>query len=410
MSTLPGLKRVEWEDFGNEFTNPTPQNTNPHPSDAILATVILPAFNEALALPKVLTDIHESLDHCFEVIVVDDGSTDETAIIAENYPCRVIRHKCNQGKGAAVRTGIRHARGQLVVIMDADATYPPSVIPHLVDLLHKYDMVRCIRQVRKENMPVINQIGNRLFDFLLSAVLGLDGNDQLSGLYGLSRNSLIRMDLESDGFDLEAEINFKARIGGLKVYTFPIVYNPRLGDKKLHAWRDGCRILNRILSMLLIYKPSWIFTLPGLIIIVLAVFGATILKETPIFAPYLGLSISSFILATLGILTGFQLMTFGTAAALCGVEAGNQLKPWMQKICSAKLRIGAASFGIGLTAYGSGFILSMINDWWNNHPGPFQDIRSLLVASTILIWGLQLLSAVLFISIFAGRLRKFIEE
>src|SRR5947207_5354930 len=97
-------------------------------SDAVVATVILPAYNEAAALPKVLSALLVVLDAAlaerYEIIVVDDASTDDTAAIARRYPCRLLAHRRNRGKGAAVRTGLEAARGDFIVIMDADNTYP----------------------------------------------------------------------------------------------------------------------------------------------------------------------------------------------------------------------------------------------------------------------------------------------
>src|SRR5262245_39446090 len=87
------------------------------------ATIILPAYNEAEALPNVLASLFALLGERHEVIVVDDGSTDHTALIASQFPCKVIRQP-NQGKGAAVRAGMRAATGQSIIIMDADNTYP----------------------------------------------------------------------------------------------------------------------------------------------------------------------------------------------------------------------------------------------------------------------------------------------
>jgi glycosyltransferase involved in cell wall biosynthesis len=401
--TLSGSARAGWGAL--ERVSSLSNNAENLPLDSALATVILPAFNESLALPKVLSEISAVMGRSAEVIVVDDGSTDGTASVAEKYPCRLIQHTCNRGKGAAVRTGIQHACSSRIVIMDADATYPSAAIPHIVELLGEYEMVRCVRQICKENMPVVNQVGNRLFNFLLTGVFRLYGDDQLSGLYGLRRDTLLRMNLESEGFDLEAEISFKAQASGLKVATFPIVYQSRLGKKKLRAWRDGWRILKRIGSMILIYNPSSIFMLPGLILMLLALSGASILKETFMVSPYLGLSIPGILLIALGVFMSFQLLTFGLAAGLYGAEAGYRPKPWMVKLCSARLRLCAGGIGIGLVAFGSISMVSLLNGWWISHNISSFQIESLVIAITILIWGLQLLSAALFITIFAGRSR-----
>ena len=198
-----------------------------------LATVILPAYNEALALPNVLSDLLSNLDGDFEILVVDDGSTDRTSEVAAQYPCRLLRHPENLGKGAAVRTGLKHASGEYIVIMDADATYPAAPIPHIIEMLcGTSDVVRCIRKQNKGNMPLINRIGNILFNILFTKVARLDGVDHLSGLYGLRKDILCSMQLESDGFDLEAEISMKARTLDLKFGYLPVAYQPRIGIKK----------------------------------------------------------------------------------------------------------------------------------------------------------------------------------
>src|SRR5262245_57676170 len=115
-----------------------------------ITTIILPAPNEGRALPKVLSELQTLLNEHYEIIVVDDGSTDETARLAQKYACRLIRHQSRLGKGAAIRTGISHANGQYLVIMDADATYPATEIPRIVGLLAENDLVRCARQADNE--------------------------------------------------------------------------------------------------------------------------------------------------------------------------------------------------------------------------------------------------------------------
>jgi glycosyltransferase involved in cell wall biosynthesis len=221
--------------------------------DAIVATVILPAYNEAAALPTVLPALLVVLDVAlaerYEIIVVDDASTDATAAIASTYPCRLLGHRRKQGKGAAVRTGLGAARGHFIVVMDADNTYPADAVPRLVALSDQYDFVRGVRQYSAAHMPLINRIGNKVFDTMLKLMCGLEGHDHLSGLYGLRREALQAMDLTADGFDLEVEIGIKARARRLRATSLPIAYGRRLGEKKLHAWRDGWRILRRSLAL-----------------------------------------------------------------------------------------------------------------------------------------------------------------
>jgi GT2 family glycosyltransferase len=373
----------------------------------IHTTVVLPAYNEGAALPHVLSELDESLDQSYEVLVVDDGSTDDTAEVAERHPCRLVRHSSNRGKGVAIRTGIAEAQGENVVIMDADATYPVPAIAEMVGLLDDNDLVRGIRQSDQENMPLVNRFGNWLFNKLLAISHGLEGSDHLSGLYGMRRSAALRLGTEATGFDIETEIGIKARARGLKVATVPISYLPRVGEKKLSPWRDGFRILGRVIVLLLIYNPWITFIVPGLLLMAVSVSGAILLSSGPVETPYFGLSIHSFIVAALGVLAAFQLTIFGVAAALYGVEAGQQPPRWLLRLISTRFRVAVASLGLVMMLVSLAKLIQLTVQWAGNDP--FTDTRALVLATTFLVLGLQIISATLFISIFSGRIRSLAE-
>jgi glycosyltransferase involved in cell wall biosynthesis len=380
----------------------------PQPAAArVTTTVVLPAYNEAAALPHVLKDLHEQLPDDYEVLVVDDGSTDDTALVAERGPCRLVRHRTNRGKGVAIRTGIAEASGDYVVIMDADATYPVSAIEQLVAHLGDYDLVRGSRASSAENMPLVNRIGNWFFNKLFAIAHGLESGDHLSGLYALRRDSFRRLGLEARGFDIETEIGIKARARGLSVAEIPIEYRQRVGEKKLSPWGDGLRILGRVLVLLLIYKPWVSFILPGILLLALSLGGAIALSIGNVNTPYFGLSLNSFIVATLGILAAFQLVIFGIAAALYGVEAGKPPSRALLKLTSQRVRFVVAGLG-GLLILGALAKLIQLTIQWAG-ADVFTDTRSLVLSTTVGVLGLQILSAVLFISIFSGRLGRFEE-
>jgi glycosyltransferase involved in cell wall biosynthesis len=151
-------------------------------TNGVRTTVVLPAYNEGAALPHVLDELGEYLDDSYEVLVVDDGSTDDTVDVTERYPVRLVQHTSNRGKGVAIRTGIAEAYGENVVIMDADATYPVPAIKEMVELLGDHDLVRGIRESDNRSMPGVNRIGNWIFNKLLAISHGLEGTDHLSGL------------------------------------------------------------------------------------------------------------------------------------------------------------------------------------------------------------------------------------
>jgi hypothetical protein len=372
----------------------------------IQTSLILPAYNEAEALPHVLEAVFAVVDASYEVLVVDDGSTDATQAVASAFPCRVIPHGGNRGKGAALQTGIAQARGQYLVIMDADATYPASAIPQIVERLAQFDLVRCNRRTQAENMPAINKIGNWVFDRLLALAHGLEGADHLSGLYGLRREAVLKMRLESVGFDIEAEIGIKARMGGLRVTSFPVDYQSRVGEKKLHPWRDGFVILSRIIALILLYNPLVTFILPGASLLLLTAVAMLALRGGPVFIATLGLSIHSFIVATLGIIASFQLVVFGIAAALYGVEAGHQTPHWLVRLSSRPVRLSAAGLGALMTVYAALDVARIAIGWVTAGAGLFFDTRAVVLNATLLVWGLQIVSAALFLSIFSGRLQR----
>ena len=377
-------------------------------ADVIRTTVVLPAYNEGAALPHVLDELGEYLDSSYEVLVVDDGSTDDTADVAERYPVRLIKHKSNSGKGVAIRTGISEARGENVVIMDADATYPVPAIKEMVDLLDENDLVRGIRESEPESMPLVNRFGNWLFNKLLAISHGLEGADQLTGLYAIRRSEAERLGTEARGFDIETEIGIKAKARGLREAEIPISYLPRVGEKKLSPWKDGLRILGRVIVLLLIYNPTVTFIVPGLTLMAVSITGAILLSSGPITTSYLGLNIHSFIVAALGVLAAFQLTIFGVAAALYGVEAGKPPPRWLLRIISVRFRLGVAALGALLMVGSFAKLVQLTIQWAGNNV--FTDTRALVLSTSFLVLGLQMLSAALFISIFSGRISRLAEE
>src|SRR5829696_9708094 len=376
-------------------------------ADVIRTTVVLPAYNEGAALPHVLTELGEYLDPSYEVLVVDDGSNDDTADVAERYPVRLIKHKDNRGKGVAIRTGIAEAQGENVVIMDADATYPVPAIKEMVELLDDNDLVRGIRESEGDSMPIVNRIGNWLFNKLLAISHGLEGTDHLSGLYAMRRSAAVKLGTEARGFDIETEIGIKARARGLREATIPISYLPRVGEKKLSPWKDGLRILGRVIVLLLIYNPTLTFIVPGLVLMAISVTGAVLLSNGPVHTSYLGLNIHSFIVAALGVLAAFQLVIFGVAAALYGVEAGKLPPWWLLRVISVRFRLGVAGLGMLLMVGSIAKLIQLTIQWAGNNI--FTDTRALVLSTSFLVLGLQMLSAALFISIFSGRISRMAE-
>ena len=218
---------------------------------SIDTTVIVPAYNEEAGLPITLSKLFQQLDDSYEVIVVDDGSTDRTPEVAEDYPCRYIRHDLNKGKGEALRTGIRHARGDNVIWIDADDTYPVETIPEMVEALKEYEVVVGSRMSGNENIPALNRFGNWVFRTMIRTIYGFRAHDPCTGLYGAKRSRLEQMGLSAKRFAIEPEISIKSSRMGLRTMDIPLHYRPRIGETKLNAVRVGFEDLATILGLIL---------------------------------------------------------------------------------------------------------------------------------------------------------------
>lgn len=372
----------------------------------VQTTILVPAYNEEEALPHVLEAIFAVIDESYEVLVVNDGSKDRTAEVAQAYPCRLISHTVNSGKGAAMLTGIRYANGEKIIFIDADATYPADAIPDVVRKLDDCDMVRCVRSLGRDNIPAVNRLGNQIFDAIIKGFHRVEGDDMLSGLYGLRRRHLRAMRLNSQGFDIESEIMIKARAMGLSGGAIPISYNERIGEKKLKPVRDGIVILMRVLGLALHYNPFAAYIVPGLLLWAISALGIFALSTGPLITPFAGFSTHTLIASVMAFLAGFQLVVFGCVVNLYATETG--LGKSSQKLRNLAMhfpRAGGAVLGVALCAIGLAWVALIGLSWTGGGFGAFYQTEALVIAMSLVVWGIQLLSAMLFLSLFAGSTR-----
>jgi glycosyltransferase involved in cell wall biosynthesis len=214
-----------------------------------LWSIVVPAFNEAATIEKVLRRVAaQELGGPYEVIVVDDGSTDGTAEIAESAGIdgvRVVRQPANRGKGAAVRAGIAQTSGGIVIIQDADLEYDPVDIPRLLDPLRR-DVADAVYGTRlRGGEPQRAHLfwhyaGNRFLSLLTNVLFNTTISDMEVG-YKAFRGDLIRsLELRSDDFAFEAEVTAKILRRRVRLYEVPISYYGRTySEGKKITWRDG---------------------------------------------------------------------------------------------------------------------------------------------------------------------------
>jgi glycosyltransferase involved in cell wall biosynthesis len=220
-------------------------------------SIVIPAYNEEATVGEVLAQIDRldwasvGMEH--EVIVVDDGSTDRTSEVAGRFPgVRLLRHPTNRGKGRAVRTALEHATGDVILIQDADLEYPPSNYPDLLaPFLREEARVVYGSRFRSCRYPagmrLTNFLANRFGTWLENRLYGLHLSDAATGHKVFHRDVLRKLSLESEGFELCAELN--AGIGRLQVPVFevPIPYRARsFREGKKFRWHHGLRIFGDI--------------------------------------------------------------------------------------------------------------------------------------------------------------------
>jgi len=213
-------------------------------------TFLIPAYNEARTIAEVLDRI-ATLDLDYEAIVVDDGSTDETAdIVAARLgsPGRVqLLRKPNGGKGSALRHGIPHCRGDIVVIQDADMEYDPHDVPALIEPIqrHAADVVYGSRLSggRPQRAYMFwHLVGNRCLSLLTGLLFNTTLTDMETGHKAFRADALKQLHLTEDHFGIEPEITGEICRRQLRIYETPIAYYGRTYDEgKNITWRDGFR-------------------------------------------------------------------------------------------------------------------------------------------------------------------------
>lgn len=217
-------------------------------------TVIIPAYNEEKTIGHVIAEtisIMDGLNVPYEIIVVDDGSTDKTGLIASSHKATVLSNAKNYGKGYSLRRALAQAQGDIIVTIDSDGEHKPKEIPDLINpLFNGTDIVSGSRFLggKRETTTKLNQIGNYFFNIAIMIVTGKLITDSQTGFRAIKRNVLEQLNLESDGYEIETEITVKSLRNGFTFKELPITVEKRkYSISKLKLVNDGTRILKTIL-------------------------------------------------------------------------------------------------------------------------------------------------------------------
>jgi glycosyltransferase involved in cell wall biosynthesis len=249
---------------------------------------VIPAYNESESIGKVVSETSKYVN---SVIVVDDGSSDNTAEIAASMNARVVRNRYNAGKGAALKRGLIEClkfNPDVIITLDGDGQHDPAEIPKLLEPIktEEADVVigsRYGRETRVDlEIPRLRRIGLSFIDFMNRNLINSSIKDTQSGFRVYTKNVLsIMSQYSSTGFGVETEQLATAELYGLRIVEVPITirYKGLKNTSKQNPWLHGTRIISTILEISLEKRPLLFFGLPGIILMVAAIITAIILAR-----------------------------------------------------------------------------------------------------------------------------------
>lgn len=263
-------------------------------------SVIVPCYNEALGVEKTAKEISSAMDKwekeedvklCFEVIFINDGSTDQTSkelkILEQKYQLfEFIDSKINCGYGASLKKGILVSKYDSIVITDADGTYPNERIPELVKRLEKNDMVIGARIGKNVQIPALRRPVKWLLLKYARWMSKCDIKDLNSGLRAMRKDKIFRFwNMLPNAFSFTSTITLSMHIEGLNVSYLPIDYHARIGNSSIKPIQDTIRFFSLVLRTVMYFKPLQIFGTIGLLMLFFAISigiaGRVILGEVP---------------------------------------------------------------------------------------------------------------------------------
>ena len=225
---------------------------------AAQTSIVIPAFNEVASIAPVVRDLAAAAPW-LEILVVDDGSTDETGAIAATAGARVIRHPYNKGNGAAVKSGIRQAAGLFVLIADADGQHRPADATRLVSHLGTYDLVVGARAGHTQ-ASLARRLGNATLNRLASYLTEQPIPDLTSGFRAARRECLLEfIHLLPNGFSTPTTTTLAFMRAGYSVRFEPVEAAQREGASKIRLGADGFNFFMILLKVITIFSPLRIF-------------------------------------------------------------------------------------------------------------------------------------------------------
>ncbi len=270
----------------------------------------IPAFNEETYIGTIVLKARQYVD---EVIVVDDGSSDQTADVARLAGATVIRHEQNKGYGASIQTLLTEAKKKdlnILVLLDADAQHNPDEIPELIKPISDgFDIVIGSREQRRDDVPRYRRIGQRVISVFSHILSGERVSDSESGFRVFSEKAIASLELKESGMAAGAETIARAAEKGLKITERPISIRYAEDGSTLNPFVHGFGVLGRIIAMISERRPLFFFGLGGAIVIIIGFLAGIRVVTVSLggagIAAVIGTALVSILLLVIGVLSLF---------------------------------------------------------------------------------------------------------
>jgi glycosyltransferase involved in cell wall biosynthesis len=366
-------------------------------------SVVIPCLNEAETIAECVTRARAVLDAnglSGEVIVVDNGSSDGSGDLARGAGAQVVEEG-RRGYGSAYLAGLAVARGDYIVMVDADLTYDFGEIPTFVRELDdgaQFVVGNRMQNIEPGAMPLLSRVGNPLLSGFLNVLHRTNIRDVHCGMRALRRDVLPALNLRTVGMEFASEMVIRAARERLDVREVPIALHPRVGTSKLSPFRDGWRHLR----VILVYNPTFLFLLPGAVMLLVgSIVTLLVFVHVPLFGR--NLYIHSLILGCLLIILGVQAIGLGLTARIFGVYFISEQDDLLRRLRS-KLRL---EHGLALAALvglaGLALVGIVIGRWASTGFGQLREERLAILAATVIAVGAQIFFTSFLVSIIGLR-------
>ncbi|MBL1210839.1 glycosyltransferase family 2 protein [Geminocystis sp. GBBB08] len=369
--------------------------------DSLELSIIMPCLNEAETLATCIKKAQWYLQEYHikgEVVIADNGSIDSSPEIATKMGATLINVK-EKGYGSALMGGILAARGEFIIMADADDSYDFTKLNPFVEKLREgYDLVMGNRfkgGIKPNAMPFLHKyLGNPVLTWLGKLFFHSPCSDFHCGLRGFRKQAILSLNLRTTGMEFASEMVVKSTLNGLKITEVPTTLSPDGRSRKPHlrTWRDGWRHLR----FLLLYSPRWLFLYPGFFLMIMGLISTVILLYSP--------RVHSLLYSSTAIIIGFQLVNFAIFTKVYAIQEGllPQDKKLLKFIDFFTLEQGLI-FGTILFLLGGITSIFALFQWKATDftaLNPVLTMRLVIPSVTAIALGLQIIFASFFLSIF----------